>query len=255
MSPLARREAMTMIQWNYAGEDQIFAKESCDCKMCVQRPHGNTLQHAALIACWLIGETEESCPWKNVGKPNPKPWSTLEQNSACDFATTSQYFWMLFCHNHSFCHKNNGASMVSGNKACNDGQVRRRSILSTQECGDLTGSLDLDHLGEDLQFLHFLYLSIRLSISKNLLASSSIYSIDYRPLWCDAEIKAAWSSWGDYAAHAFYARRRAIDRVVPHPFVLAEPWSKIESFWTPSVPNRWVTLWDFGVLLFVFEHL
>ena len=72
--------------------------------------------------------------------------------------------------------------MVSGNKACNDGQVRRRSILSTQECGDLTGSLDLDHLGEDLQFLHFLYLSIRLSISKNLLASSSIYSIDYRLL-------------------------------------------------------------------------
>lgn len=45
--------------------------------------------------------------------------------------------------------------MVSGNKACNDGQVRRRSILSTQECGDLSGSLDLD-LGEDLQFLHFL---------------------------------------------------------------------------------------------------
>lgn len=75
----------------------------------------------------LCRRGSESCPWKNVGKPNPKPWS---------------------------------------NKACNDGQVRRRSILSTQECGDLTG---------------------------------------------------------DYAAHAFYARRRAIDRVVPHPFVLAVP--------------------------------
>lgn len=49
MSPLARcetREAMTMIQWNYAGEDQIFAK-SCDCKMCVQRSPTSAWQYIA----------------------------------------------------------------------------------------------------------------------------------------------------------------------------------------------------------------
>ena len=75
----------------------------------------------------LCRRGSELCPWKNVDKPKPQPWS---------------------------------------NKACKDDSVRGAGVLATQECGDLTG---------------------------------------------------------DYAAHSFYARRRTLDRVIPHPFVMAVP--------------------------------
>ena len=100
MSPLARcetREAMTMIQWNYAGEDQIFAK-SCDCKMwCPTESnvrmaiHCNT-QHSLLVdslvrlrkaapgKMWANQIQSLGAPWN---KTPPVTWQQLGNISEC----------------------------------------------------------------------------------------------------------------------------------------------------------------------------